>query len=71
MDKIILTIAILSLIGIIAGILYDIETATEIKPRVMLVTIAVLSWWNLCFPLAIILIVIGAILILASMADNY
>lgn len=69
-----ITIAILSLIGFIFGILFDffINDKNNANPRTCLSAIMVISWWNICFPLAVILLVcagIWAIIALATMKD--
>ena len=54
-----LTIAILSLIGFVAGIVYDIVRAEKDdypNARMVLSAIMVISWWNICFSLAIVLL---------------
>ena len=55
-----LTIAILSLIGFVAGIIYDILHDYP-NARMMLSAIMVISWWNICFSLAIVLLCLGVI----------
>ena len=59
-----LTIAILSLIGFVAGIVYDIVRAGKDdypNARMVLSAIMVISWWNICFSLAIVLLCLAAI----------
>lgn len=60
-------IAILSLIGFIVGVLHDLIFEDYIEypnPRLFLCSIAVISWWTLCFPMAIILLSLSGIWLL-------
>jgi hypothetical protein len=59
-----LAIAILSLIGFIAAVVYEIFHIEKLdygNPHMCLSAIMVISWWNICFPLAIVLLCLAAI----------
>jgi hypothetical protein len=61
-----LSIAIISLIGFILGMIHDFfnEEVRQPSPRLTISAISVISWWNICNPLAIILIILGGIWLL-------
>jgi hypothetical protein len=63
-----LTIAILALIGIVFNLLIAVGLFSEAKNDLIqptsglfLSAIAALSWWNICFPLSIVIITYGAV----------
>lgn len=58
----ILAIAIISLVGFLGGIIYDIiiETKANPNPRGCLCAVMVLSWWIVNFPTALVLLVFAA-----------
>ena len=56
-----LAIAIISLVVLIISLVIGFNSENTPNPYVGLFSIAVISWWNICFPLAIILLIIGAI----------
>jgi hypothetical protein len=57
-----LAIAILSLIGLVLGIVSEWFIRRE-QPNAypMMTTITTIAWWDTCFPLAVTLLVIGCI----------
>jgi hypothetical protein len=59
-----LAIAILSLIGFIGAISYEIFHVEKLdypNPHMCISAITVISWWNICFPFAIVLLCFAAI----------
>lgn len=66
-----LSIAIISLIlfvvGISISILKAITNDSANNPRLGYLAIAVIAWWDICFPVAIITLVVGSILVLIAL----
>lgn len=57
-----LTIAIISLIGWIVQLVHDLLDPDTLRNSGMILgSIVVISWWEICFPLAVSMIVIVAI----------
>lgn len=56
-----LTIAILSLIGFMLGIVKDLYESEQPHLRPFIGAIMVISWWTICFPCAIIFLIIACI----------
>lgn len=65
-----LTIAILSLIGLVIGIIYDCAQAMEPRGYAFCTTISTIAWWNICFPLALVILIIGSIWFLIALYEK-
>lgn len=67
-----LAIAILSLIGFIFGILFDMFMSNNknASARACLCAIMVISWWNISFPFAIILLVLSSFWIIVCLITH-
>lgn len=68
-----LAIAILALISWFFGILISATHAPcrKVESRTMMCSVAVISWWNICLPVSITLIVLGIFFIfLFSISNN-
>ena len=63
-----LSIAILSLIGIIYDFISDLEI---FRARIFLSSIMVISWWTICFPLALILLCISILWLIVCLIGNH
>ena len=57
----ILSIAIISLVGLIIGIIYDFSIDDNPNPRLCLFAVSIIAWWSLCMALSIILICLAII----------
>lgn len=66
-----LTIAIISLSFFVIGMLVDIFSDGESHSRAGLGSIMVLSWWDISFPTAIILLCIASIWLLICIILKY
>lgn len=67
-----LTIAILALIGFVTGIAWDIfisymDDDVMPSPRCFLSAILVITWWDISFPFAIVLLVLACIWLIISL----
>jgi hypothetical protein len=66
-----LTIAIIALIGIVGSFLYNTLYDNSLHINMPLGAIAVLTWWNICLPLSIILICVIAIINIIGVIYKY
>lgn len=62
----ILTIAILALIGFVSGVMSDFIKDEDIHPRPIIIAIGVIAWWSISFPFAIIFLAVGGAWFLLS-----
>jgi hypothetical protein len=66
-----LTIAILSSIGLVTGVLWDGYYEDGPRPRTMLSVICIIAWWDICYTAAIVILVLSVIWFTWSLVAKY
>ena len=64
-----LAIAIISLIGFVFSMIKIAAEEEKFDANSFLAIIAIISWWNICFPLSIIILILSCIMFIKELND--